>query len=286
MALRIALSTGHANQSGGSPVELAITKELTEAYFRQLTARGHDVRVVNADADRDGAPGDGMFPGALDAAAAVVVKWAQQGWMPQLYVETHTEGAGGLPGAFVIYPDATNDLDIDVRDKLGPAIARAIDAATGMGVRGTGVMSEKATSVGIQGFRLGIFRVTEPLKVSTTRCIIEHGAHDHPGNLAILQSISGRAAVVRAAVGAIEEFYGVHGLLTQVPAAVVAAASQVALGTYLYPLDLTRHYYNGRAWRYQHGVVGLRDGTTVLLDGHLLDDAQTLLGDAAKPVTA
>jgi hypothetical protein len=63
-----------------------------------------------------------------------------------------------------------------------------------LGVRGGGAMSERNTGVGGQGFRLGIFRVTEAIKATSTRLIIEYGAHDIESDYrAVMANIPGCA---------------------------------------------------------------------------------------------
>lgn len=209
--LRIALRAGHHDTSGGNPVEYAIVGELTEAYARAFTAAGHEVRVVNPDGpDPDHEPGDGDFPGDLSAAAATVPAWAREGWVPDLYLESHTEGVANpdVRGAFVVYPDAAGDLDAEVRDALGPAIAAAIAAATTIPLRGGGVMSERATGVGRAGYRLGAFAATAALRTTTSRLLVEHGSHTSPLDLAILRSPTTADRIAEAVVAAVEQHYG------------------------------------------------------------------------------
>jgi hypothetical protein len=67
-------------------------------------------------------------------------------------------------------------------------------------------MSEKATGVGISGFRLGIFLRTAAVASTTTRLIIEHGAHTNPQDLAILQDPVKQVAIANASAGAIVNY--------------------------------------------------------------------------------
>ena len=180
---RVALAAGHHNTDGGNAVEIELTGKLTKAYAEAFRALGADVRVVTPD------DGLGMFPGGLQDAARKVVEWAQQGWVADLFLESHTEA--GPRGVFGIYPDWGNDVDVDARDRVIPAMVRAISQVSGIPIRRIGdregVMSEKQTAVGARGYRLGIFLVTVPLRATTTRLIIEHGAHTQPEDLAILR---------------------------------------------------------------------------------------------------
>jgi N-acetylmuramoyl-L-alanine amidase len=183
MAKKIALSAGHMNQSGGQPIERAIVAHVTAALARACRAAGFDVRVVQ---DQDGLV---PFPGTLDKAAARVVAWAQGGWIADVFLEVHADSLA-TRGAFAVYPDwpAASDTDAVVRDTLGPALANAIAAATGIPRRGSGVMSERQSGIGSQGARLGIFRVTAPLRQGTRRLILEIGSYGARADLAIMQA--------------------------------------------------------------------------------------------------
>ena len=183
MAPRIALAAGHKNSSGGDAFEKEQTGPLCAAVAKHCRALGMDVRVVQPD------DGMGTIAGSLDVVGNTVVGWDKAGWTPDIFLECHTEGGGGV-GAFAIYPDWQGDVDADVRDTLGPDVARRIAAATGLGLGagGDGVMSERQTGVGASGSRLGIFRTTAPLAASTTRLIIEYGAHDRQPDQGIAES--------------------------------------------------------------------------------------------------
>jgi hypothetical protein len=180
---KVALTAGHRNADGGNPVEIELTGKLTKAYADAFRALGADVRVVTPD------DGLGMFPGGLQDAARVVVEWARAGWVADLYLEPHTEA--GPRGVFGIYPDWGSDIDVDARERVIPAMVRAISDVSGIPIRRIGdrlgVMSERQTGVGAQGYRLGIFLVTEPIRATTTRLIVEHGAHTQTDDLAILR---------------------------------------------------------------------------------------------------
>lgn len=202
-APKIALASGHHNTSGGDAFEKQQTGPLCKAVAEHCRALGMDVRVVQPD------DGMGVVSGSLDLVGNTVVKWADAGWEADIFLECHTEGGGGV-GVFAIYPDAPGDVDADVRDRLGPDAARRIGAATGLvlGAGGDGVMSEQQTGVGGQGFRLGIFRTTAPLAASTTRLIIEYGAHDKEPDLSIAKSPGFAEKCGQATAGAFAAFLG------------------------------------------------------------------------------
>jgi hypothetical protein len=129
--------------------------------------------------------------------------------VPDIFLETHTEGGGGT-GVFAIYPDAAGDVDIDVRDTLGPLVANRVAAATGLklGAGGDGVMSERQTGVGSKGDRLGIFNKTAPIRATTTRLIIEYGAHDKEPDLSIVKRPGFYDAAGKATAAAFAAYLG------------------------------------------------------------------------------
>lgn len=207
---RVVLAAGHRNASGGNATEQRLTGELTPLIAQALRRRGLDVRVITPD------DGRGMFPGGLDAVAGQVRA------DDDLFLEVHTEGnnAGDAGrGVFAIYPDWDGDVDTDVRDRLGPDIARRVSAASGIPVRGSGVLSEKRTGVGIDGFRLGVFRVTAPLRARTTRLIVEYGAHSSPADMALWRRPGAVAAMAEATADAIAAFYGIAAPVPEDPPA-------------------------------------------------------------------
>ncbi len=204
MTARIALAAGHHNSDGGNAVEYAQTGRLCQAVAAACRDLGLDVRVFT--------PGDGLGArpdGIWDLARAVVAA-AHAGWSPDILLETHTEGAGpAARGVFAIYPDWGDDVDVDVRDRLGLSVTRRIAAATGLPVRGDGVLSERATGVGLTGYRLGLFGQTAAIKATCTRLIIEYGSHDAPADLAIIDRPGFYAQAGRATARAFADFLGV-----------------------------------------------------------------------------
>ena len=206
MSLRVALAAGHHNTSGGNAVEHAITGDLTEAYARELRRRGVDVRVVTPDGpDADQELGDGEYPGSVSEVGRKVSNWAATGWVPHLFLETHTEGVPRR-GAFGVYPDWGDDYGGGAK-RLGQSLAQAIQASVGIPIRDGGSMSEQATAVGRSGSRLGLFAATAGYWRRMERLIMEHGAHAHPADLAILQTPGVLDKIAAAAAEAIVSFY-------------------------------------------------------------------------------
>ncbi|MGH2415263.1 MAG: hypothetical protein ACRDEA_16545, partial [Microcystaceae cyanobacterium] len=223
--LRIALSSGHHNKQKGNPVEIGLTGGLTEAYYYAFKRLGCDVRVITPDF------GKGMSALDLQEVAQQVVDWASGGWVADIYLETHTEGVDNpkVRGVFAIYPDVGTDVDTVVRDTLGPMMVKAISKATGIPIRGNGVMSEKDTGVGRGGDRLGIFLRTEPIAATTTRLIIEHGSHTSPEDLAILRQAGTFEKIATAAAWSILDYYGIPVIKAE-PDIIVEPTSGKVLG--------------------------------------------------------
>ena len=202
----VAIASGHHNSDGGDAYEAQQTGQLTASVAAWCRKLGMSVIVMTPSAN--GVEGAGMFAGGIwDVARAVTALTTP----PRIFIETHTEGGGGT-GVFAIYPDAPPDTDTDVRDRLGSAVAKRIAAATGLALGGpqrNGVMSEKQTGVGGQGFRLGIFNKTEPIKTATTRLIIEYGAHDKQPDLDIAKSAEFYAKCGQATAEAFAAYLGI-----------------------------------------------------------------------------
>lgn len=187
----VALSYGHNNTDGGNERERAQTPVIGAAVRDACRALGMEVRVVQDER------GNGL---SLDDVAQTVVDWDRAGWPVDLYLEVHSEGAGGAQGVFGIYPDWDGDYDGDAERISRDAAVRISAAVDGLGVRGGGAMSEKSTYVGSQGYRLGIFRVTTPIKDHATRLILEYGAHDDDAEYqAVMSHIPQLAAATAAA---------------------------------------------------------------------------------------
>lgn len=196
--LRIALGVGHANSSGGNAYELVKNREVVAELIRMGAAsRGFEIRCWTPN------NGQGNYPGPLDAAAAQVRTWVQQGWLPDVVHELHHEGTGtpSIRGGFVIYPDswglvgrkAGGDYtDVDVRTH-GPEMARIITGELGVPLRGSGVMSEKSTDVGARlGARLGFFGAVSDPYFRDNACVFitEAATYTNPTDRAIMDSPS------------------------------------------------------------------------------------------------
>lgn len=181
----ILLVSGHRNQSGGNPEEASRTPALATAYLAELRSRGYWTEHLQA-IDGDGDPDDTL--GSLAVVANKANEWLQRQRATDrvpVMLDLHFEG-GGSPGVFAIIPDAPSDSwEMNLLDnKLARAIVGKIHEQTGLTIRGAGVrepgvMSEKQTGVGADGFRLGMFSLTFPSRAFSVRLIVEHGSLDH-----------------------------------------------------------------------------------------------------------
>ncbi len=193
--MRIAAGVGHANLSGGNPLELAFNRKVMAALLA-LAAQsdGFDVRCYTPD------NGQGTFPGSLDQVVyATVHKWSAAGWHPDVVFEIHSEGVSNqnVRGGFIINPDSfglrgrkASGGDFIDQDVLaaGAAMAKAITSAVGVPLRGDGVMSERETGVGIDGWRLGYFGALSDPAFQNNSCVFisEAATHTSPADLAIM----------------------------------------------------------------------------------------------------
>lgn len=195
---RLAISAGHHNLDGGNPVEYGLTGQLTASLAGIAKVQNNDVAVITPN------NGLGKYNGSVYDVAHQVVDLDYTKPV-DFYIEWHTNA--GPRGVFCVYPDWGSDVDTDVRDKLGPEIAKAISNATGIPIYNNGIMSEKQTDVGGQGYRLGIFSATAGMKDHLTRILIECGAHTQPQDLAILQSSGTFNKIATATVDALTKFH-------------------------------------------------------------------------------
>jgi N-acetylmuramoyl-L-alanine amidase len=187
--LRVIVTQGHRNTSGGNPSEAARTPALANAIAAALTRAGHAAACLQND---DGTA-DNWFAGSLDAVARKVMAYHRERPV-DLLLDVHLESdPANTPGVFAIVPDgrglksltayAGEDRAIPAsRDyRVARSIARAVARTTGLalrtrGVLEPGVMSEQATRVGGDlGWRLAMFGYTAPARERMTRIVLECG---------------------------------------------------------------------------------------------------------------
>lgn len=187
--LRVAIGAGHRHTLGeqGNAYERHMNGRKVGAIlnlYRQTPAY-QEWAEIKSYTPQDGA---GLFPGYLNQAPKSLV--IDSGWRPDVMVELHSQGVGNVNerGGFVIFPDWSPDIDRDVKE-LGHLFAHSLKDRTGIPVGSyfaPGVMSERQTGVGLQGYRLGVFRDTVAARSWCTRMIFEQGAHTSPADRAIM----------------------------------------------------------------------------------------------------
>ena len=212
--LRLALGAGHRHTLGeqGNPFERDLNGRKVHAIMEawrnsERAQKWLDIRSYTPD------DGLGLFPGYLNQAPASLVN---SGWRPDVMCELHSEGVRdtSVQGGFVIYPDWGDDVDADVRE-LGAYFPRALRDATGIGIRWSsfeGRMSEHRTGVGIEGFRLGVFRDTAWARGFCTRLIFEQGAHSNPHDRALMTRTGFLEKQAGAFLSALLEFATAAGI--------------------------------------------------------------------------
>lgn len=213
--LRVAISAGHHNAQGGNPTEQEIVAEITERMFYHLNRTpGISCRSLTPDGpDDDELPGDGYTQERIYAQwSQTLARWAQQGWVPDLCIEEHTQGVRNteVGGFFGIHPSMSGDVDVDVRDRLIPLVCDYIERETPLPIWADGVMAEHETSVGADGDRLGYFSATAYLAADTERVLFENGAHTNPDDLALLRRPEVINQLCQAKVAAICEYYDIE----------------------------------------------------------------------------
>ncbi len=181
---RLALASGHHNAAGGDALEHELMHRLTRATAAACRARGITVLVIGeGEDDRD-------HRRPLRDVGRAVVAWSATGRV-DLFIELHGQSAlsAAERGCFAIYPEwMGGDVDAEVRDALGPWLARAIAQATGVPVWGDGVLSEQRTAVGLGGSRLAVFAATASIRASCTRLLIETGHLTNAEDLVLMRA--------------------------------------------------------------------------------------------------
>lgn len=227
-APRILITAGHRNTTGGNAEEASLTPITAHHYRDALRAAGYHVdywQEIDGDADPD------YTDGSLDVVAKGCLIWGQQLPAGQgvqgILLDLHYEGeAEGVRGCFAIVPDeaglgsaAPNSTPGDdtwannpADQALGRAVAQHIAQATGLQLRTVGVvepglMSERQTGVGEEGYRLAMFAWTAPVRDRMIRLVIEHGNHTDSHDHAIIFGANFQDQVAGAVVQAIESLY-------------------------------------------------------------------------------
>lgn len=217
----IILTAGHRSDGDrGNPAEKARTPLLAQAYKRAFEGAGFAVYYWQS-IDGDNRPD--QSPGGLDAVGRGVQRVMAEIPGPSILFDLHFEGAAAR-GVFAIVPDVTglvtavpngapaDDTWAKNADDvtLARLVAKRIAEATGLPLRATtepGVMSERATGVGGQGYRLGMFAYTAGNRKRSPRLVVEHGNLSSAADLRIIDSPGFYDKCAAASLRAVREIY-------------------------------------------------------------------------------
>jgi hypothetical protein len=212
---RYILSGGHRNENrGGARHEIDWTYPSVVALKAEIEARGGKAWIVHEhDGDSDPTFSRGR---GLQNVARRCVELAQQLGGVDAYISSHYNG-GGSPGFHAIFPDgwsapdrkADNPLDVRLCRRMRDAV-KATNTVRMLGwtADSPGVMSERETHVGSQGFRLGEFVGTLGFRDTTARVIIEAGSIDTWESSFIQNPAWVRNTYAVAIVDALEDVFG------------------------------------------------------------------------------
>lgn len=203
------LSCGHRNTDrGGAVGEYAWTPSSTRALRDAIVARGGKAVILQEVAGTDW-----FFNGGLQAGARKCVELAAKHGPFDAYISSHYNG---VPAGFhAIFPDGTGDTEADnpLDLKLCRAMAKHVKAKGTVPLLGwtkdsPGVMSEKETRVGEQGFRLGEMAGTLGFRDTTARVILEAGGIGSADRQYITNPAWVRDVYAEAIVDSLEEVFG------------------------------------------------------------------------------
>lgn len=217
----IVITAGHRSDADtGNPAEKARTPMMAQAYRRAFEAAGYPTYYWQS---MDGDTRPDQSPGGLDAVGRGVGRLMASIPGPSVMLDLHFEG-GGPRGVFAIVPDVTglrtavpNGAPIDdtwARNaddvRLARMVSKYIADATGLPLRSTtepGVMSERATGVGGQGWRLAMMAYTAANRARSPRLVIEHGCLTQSADLKIIDAPGFADKCAAAALRAVREMY-------------------------------------------------------------------------------
>lgn len=182
--LRILLVQGHRNSTGGNPAEIRRTAPAARAIQAALREVGHTADMLQFDND--------WWPGSLDSVGIEVAR--RHASNPyDLMLDIHFESnAANTRGVFAIVPDgdglrthtsyrgsdswASNTLDVIFAESIAKGVADMTRLQLRQsGVVRPGVMSERQTGVGGQGYRLAMFGYTVHARDRMVRLVLELG---------------------------------------------------------------------------------------------------------------
>lgn len=211
---RYIISAGHRNTDrGGAYREIDWTYPISVKLKNAIHRRGGKAWIIQEE-DGDNDPSFSIGRG-LQNVARLCVDLDRAVGGTDAYISMHYEG-GPAGGFFGIFPDARSGADIGANNPLDKNLIRNIANAvvkTGMpkrtvGVVEPGLMSERQTGVGAQGWRLGEFVGTLGFRDRVARVILEAGNAGTPADFERIWRPSWQDAYVEAIVDGLEATFG------------------------------------------------------------------------------
>lgn len=232
----IFLLAGHASVNDeGDPGERALNIPLAQAYKNAFVQAGFPVYWWQ---EVDGDSNPTMSPGNHQTVAAGVAALMAQTSGQLILLDLHHEQTPGAPGVFAIVPDAEpDDTRAQNQDDMNLArtLAKNLSLATGLimrtiGVVEPGVMSEKQTGVGAQGYRLATLSATKSVRERAVRLVVEHG-NMLTADINVIRGAGFADRCALAAVNAVNELYPATATVTGCPNWPTLALIEKELGT-------------------------------------------------------
>lgn len=214
---KFVLSMGHRNTGGGGAAEAKWTPGATRALRDAIKAHGGQAVILQEVDGLDADPN--WFPGDHSAGAKRCVTFLQPKYGPfKAYISMHFNGGGGR-GAFAIHPESHDGSDTKSMNALSVNFARRFAARVkatstvpllGWMKDGPGVMSERESGVGSQGYRLGELANTMGFdRNKVVRTILEAGGGDNAADRVFLYDSQWvRHIYSEAVVRALKDIFG------------------------------------------------------------------------------
>lgn len=214
---RYAIGMGHRNiNKGGARGEYDWTPGCARALQAAINARGgHAYLIQENDGDSD--PNFSVGKGLQQAAKVGTENIVKRHGQLDTIILCHYNG-GASPGFHAIFPDSWGSGDQKAQNPLDVKLCRAIrdrvkatDTVRMLSwtADSPGVMSERETGVGAQGYRLGEFVGTLGFRSTTARVIIEASSIDVAREAAYINDPTWvRKVYCEAIVDALEDVFG------------------------------------------------------------------------------
>jgi hypothetical protein len=185
----IVVDAGHrSTDRSGNPIEMSLTGFLARDYVTTLRNRGYNTYWYQRDLDRDADPDETV--GDLNTVALGIGRWMDQTAGKIVFLSCHYNGehsplhtiVADNVGLSTAYPQGRVSDDTVINNPLDLIFATRImftmtKAQLGPLYHGTGIMSERETGVGRDGFRLAVMAATAPYRDRAVRLVIEHGGY-------------------------------------------------------------------------------------------------------------